>query len=41
VRFPNQKLDWDSAKLKFTNADAANQFVHKKYRAGWEMKALS
>lgn len=40
VRFPNQKLDWDSAKLKFTNFADANQFVHKKYRAGWEAKGL-
>lgn len=41
VRFPEQKLDWDSANMKFTNADAANQFVHKKYRAGWSVKGLS
>jgi predicted dehydrogenase len=41
VRFPNQKLEWNSASLKFTNHDAANQFLHKKYRAGWEVKGLS
>jgi predicted dehydrogenase len=41
VRFPNQKLDWDSAKLKITNVAEANQFTHKRYRAGWEVEGLS
>ncbi|NJN05158.1 MAG: Gfo/Idh/MocA family oxidoreductase [Rhodobacteraceae bacterium] len=41
VRYPNQKLDWDSSKLKITNVAGANQFVHKKYRAGWEVKGLT
>jgi hypothetical protein len=41
VRFPDQKLDWDSSKLKITNVAEANQFVHKRYRQGWEVEGLS
>jgi predicted dehydrogenase len=41
VRFPNQKLEWNSSKLKVSNFADANQFVHKKYRAGWEVKGLA
>jgi predicted dehydrogenase len=41
VRYPNQKLEWNSSKLKFDNAPEANNFVHKKYRQGWEVKGLS
>jgi predicted dehydrogenase len=36
IRFPQQKLLWDSANLKITNADAAQAFVSKEYRRGWE-----
>jgi hypothetical protein len=35
-RFPQQELKWDGAGLKFTNVEAANQFVRRAYRAGWE-----
>ncbi len=35
-RFPQQELKWDAAALKFTNVEAANQFVRRTYRAGWE-----
>ncbi len=34
-RFPQQELKWDAAALKFTNIEAANQFVKRPYRAGW------
>lgn len=37
VRFPNQKLNWDSAALRFTNNDDANSFVKGDYRTGWEL----
>ena len=37
VRFPNQKLNWDSAALRFTNNDDANSFVKGDYRSGWEL----
>ena len=35
-RFPQQSLKWDGPGLKFTNVEAANQFVRRKYRDGWE-----
>ena len=31
------KLLWDSAALKFTNLEDANQFVRRDYRAGWSL----
>ena len=31
------KLLWDSAALKFTNLDEANQFLRRDYRAGWSL----
>jgi predicted dehydrogenase len=41
IRFPQQKLQWNSAELKFTNVAAANQFVHHPYRSGWEVRELA
>jgi predicted dehydrogenase len=35
--FPQQELKWDAAALKFTNVDAANQYVRRAYRKGWEI----
>ena len=32
-----QKLLWDSAAFKFTNSDAANQFLKRDYRRGWNL----
>ena len=40
-RFPHTTLKWDARKLKFTNESAANQFVRRAYRKGWEVKGLS
>ena len=40
TRFPNEELTWDPAKLKCTNVEAANQFVRKQYRKGWEVEGL-
>ncbi|MCP4170375.1 MAG: Gfo/Idh/MocA family oxidoreductase [Fuerstiella sp.] len=37
VRFPNQKLKWDSAALRFTNNDEANLFIKCEYRQGWQL----
>jgi predicted dehydrogenase len=32
-------LKWDSENLRFTNSDAANKLITKKYRPGWEVPA--
>lgn len=40
-RFPNQKLLWDSAKMRFTNNEKANEFVKPYMRKGWELKDIS
>ncbi|MGY8644108.1 MAG: Gfo/Idh/MocA family oxidoreductase [Verrucomicrobiales bacterium] len=38
VRFPGETLKWDAKKLKVTNIEAANQFLTKEYREGWEVE---
>jgi len=40
-RFPNETLEWDSANLRFRNSDAANRFIRRDYRKGWEVDGLS
>jgi len=30
-------LNWDSANLKISNLDEANQFLKREYRAGWTL----
>ena len=40
-RFPKQKLEWDAAKLQFSNVPDANQFLRREYRKGWEVTGLS
>jgi predicted dehydrogenase len=40
-RFPNQKLLWDGANLRFTNNDEANAFVKPAFRPGWELKDIA
>jgi predicted dehydrogenase len=40
-RFPNQKLLWDGAKMRFTNNEKANEFVMPKFRKGWELKDIT
>jgi predicted dehydrogenase len=37
LRFPETTLRWDSAALAFGNLDAANAFVRRSYRRGWEL----
>lgn len=37
VRFSGQKLEWDTAKLRFSNSEAASKFVSKEYRKGWDL----
>jgi predicted dehydrogenase len=40
VRFPQTTLEWDSARLQFTNEKAANQHVRRAYRRGWSVAGL-
>lgn len=39
-RFAGKKLEWNSADLRFANEDAANGFVHPKFRDGWSVEGL-
>lgn len=39
-RFPNTTLEWNAAKLTFTNVKEANAFVRRTYRKGWEIAGL-
>lgn len=32
-----EKLEWDAANLKATNTSAADQYISKEYRSGWEV----
>jgi hypothetical protein len=34
---PNQVLEWDGEKMRFTNNDKANEFVSSPYRKGWTL----
>jgi len=40
TRFPQTTLEWNGAGLKFKNVKAANAYVRRKYRKGWEVKGL-
>ncbi len=40
LRFPNQKLAWDAAGMRFSNMAEANRFVRRDYRNGWEVEGL-
>ena len=37
IRYPGQKLQWDNAKARFTNHEAANAFINPPYRQGWSL----
>lgn len=39
--FPNETLEWDPKNLRFTNSEAANGFIRREYRKGWEVDGLS
>jgi predicted dehydrogenase len=41
TRFPKTTLEWNSAKMKFTNSPEATRHVRRQYRAGWHVKGLS
>jgi predicted dehydrogenase len=40
LRFPNQKLKWDAAKMRFADVPEANRFVRRDYRDGWKVGGL-
>ncbi|MCI0358272.1 MAG: Gfo/Idh/MocA family oxidoreductase [Planctomycetaceae bacterium] len=40
-RFPQTTLEWDAAKLRFTNVAEANQYLRRTYRQGWAVAGLS
>jgi predicted dehydrogenase len=37
LRFPSQRLLWDSQAMKVTNVAEANQYVQHQYRPGWSL----
>lgn len=39
-RFEKKSLQWDSQALRFTNAEAANSYVSRVYRKGWEIQPV-
>ena len=40
VRNPGQRLEWDSAALRFTNFPEANSMLSRSYREGWKIQGL-
>jgi predicted dehydrogenase len=40
VRFPQTTLQWNAAKLSFDNEKAANQYLRRTYRKGFEVAGL-
>jgi predicted dehydrogenase len=37
IRFPGQTLKWDNQNTRFTNLEAANDYVNLPYRKGWKL----
>jgi hypothetical protein len=35
IKLAGRKLEWDAARMRFTNPAEANQFINPPYRAGW------
>ncbi len=40
LRCPGETLLWDGAAMKVENHEAANAFLRRRYRAGWEVEGL-
>ena len=40
TRFPKTTLNWDAKRVRVTNFKAANQFLRRRYRKGWEVPGL-
>jgi hypothetical protein len=37
IRMKDQRLEWDSQNLRFTNNDKANELLRIEYREGWTL----
>jgi hypothetical protein len=37
IRVPDTLLEWDSAKMRFTNNPEAERYLRRKYRKGWSV----
>jgi hypothetical protein len=40
IRVPGQLLTWDSARMKFSNYPAADKYLRRTYRKGWEVRGV-
>lgn len=40
LRFRHTTLQWDAPRLRFTNETAANRFLRRTYRPGWQFSGL-
>ena len=40
TRFPQTKLEWNSAAVRFSNSTEAGMYLRRSYRAGWSVKGL-
>ncbi len=38
LRYPGQRLEYDSVNMKVTNLDEANQHLRRTYQAGWKLE---
>ena len=37
IKFPGQKLEWDTEAVRFRNFSEANAFLNPPYRDGWRL----
>ena len=40
VRYRDTKLTWDAKSMQITNLEAANQWLRRDYRDGWDIEAV-
>jgi predicted dehydrogenase len=40
IRVPGQRLDWDSRAMSFRNLPAAERYLRRQYREGWQVAAV-
>ena len=40
ARAPDTLLTWDPSAMRITNSEAANGFLRRTYRKGWELPGL-